>query len=52
MEDYEEQLQVQLATEMKDVLKLTLKALMIIVEKCKTVEEAKTALEELRSSMA
>lgn len=51
MDDYEDYLQAQLASEMKDLLKITLNVIIILVGKCKTIEGAKRELEKIRVSI-
>ena len=50
MDDYEDYLQAQLASEMKDLLKITLNVIIILVGKCKTIEGAKREIEKIRVS--
>lgn len=51
MDDYEEYMEECLGNEVRDALKFATKAILIIVEKCQTKEDAVAALKELRASM-
>ncbi len=51
MDDYEEYMEACVAEDIKAALNFTTKAILVIIEKCKTIEEAREAVKELRDSL-